>query len=148
LIGERLHGAATTLRRAGVECRIEGIEKYPPLRASEWIGRFDCVAICGGADSGPWPLFDALNAGVPVVAASVGWSTRLLADGTCGRLADGSDAIAGAISEVLSEREQWRMKRALIHERVAEFSLSSWVEQNLALAADLARHELVRHGVA
>jgi glycosyltransferase involved in cell wall biosynthesis len=147
LIGERLNGAAATLRRAGVECRLEGLDKQPPLRASNWIGRFDAVVICGGADSGPWPLFDALYAGVPVVSASVGWATHLLSDGGGGRLADGPAAIADAIRDVLADRSRWREQRALIRSRVADFGLTAWLGQNLALAAELSSQEAV-HEVA
>jgi glycosyltransferase involved in cell wall biosynthesis len=147
LIGERLERAIATLRRQGVDCRAESLRKYPPLRAAEWIGRFDCVVICGGADSGPWPLFDALHAGVPVVASPVGWAVSLLADGACGRLAEGPIAIAQAIGEILSERDQWRMRRTVMRERVAEFSLSKWIEQNVALAAELAGQAAL-HGAA
>ena len=147
LVGEKLHGAAAALRRAGVECSVEGIDRQPLARASEWIGRFDAVVICGGADSGPWPLFDALNAGVPVIAAPVGWAAQLLADGACGRLAETPAAIAGAIRDVLSERARWRDQRTLIHERVAGFSLTTWVDQNLALAAEFAGREAA-HEVA
>jgi glycosyltransferase involved in cell wall biosynthesis len=143
LVGERLERAAATLRRAGVECRVAGLDKHPPLHASDWIGRFDAVVICGAADSGPWPLFDALHAGVPVVAAPVGWATRLLNDGACGRLADGPAAIADAIRQVLSGPDRWREQRSLIRARVAEFSLATWVERNLALAAELSRQEAV-----
>jgi len=146
LIGERLHGATAALRRAGVDVRIEGVDKRPLLRASEWIGRFD-VVFCGGADSGPWPLFDALHAGVPVVAAPGGWATRLLADGACGRLAEDPGGLADAIRDLLAERSRWREQRAHIRGRVVDFSLAGWVEQNLALAADLAREDLV-HEVA
>ena len=147
LIGERLQTTAAAMRQNGIDCRVEGMEKYPPLRASEWIGRFDCVAVCGAADTGPWPLFDALNAGVPVVAAPAGWTARLLDDGTCGRIVDGPAAMADAMRDVLSARDEWRLKRPLIRERVAAYSLSAWIDANLSLAAELAREELV-HEVA
>lgn len=148
LVGERLNGAITTLRRTTLECRLEGIDKFPLLRASEWIGRFDCVVITGAADAGPWPLFDALNAGVPVVAAPAGWASRLLADGVCGVLADGPTAIVDAIDQVVSQREAWRARRTDMRARVADYSLARWIESNLTLAADLARDTLVRHEVA
>jgi glycosyltransferase involved in cell wall biosynthesis len=147
LIGEKLNGAAATLRRAGIDCRVEGLDRQPLLRAADWIGRFDAVVISGGADTGPWPLFDALYAGVPVVSASAGWATRLLADGACGRIADSPAAMGGAIRDVLSERSRWRQQRTLVRSRVAEFSLATWVEQNLTLAAELASREAV-HEVA
>ena len=147
LIGEKIEHAAAKLRRAGLQCQAGSTDKFPPLRASAWIGRFDCVAICGGVDTGPWPVFDALHAGVPVVAAPVGWAGRLLADGTCGRIAEGPAAIGQAIDEVLAEREAWRSRRAEVRAAVADLSLPSWIANNLALAVDLARHDAV-HEVA
>jgi glycosyltransferase involved in cell wall biosynthesis len=139
LVGERLEAAAAELRRAGVACTAAGLRHLPPDRAAGWIGRFDCVAITGAADTGPWPLFDALHAGVPVVAAPVGWAGRLLADGRCGILADDPASFARAVGEVLAERAAWAERGALMRERVAEYSLSAWMEANLSLAAELAR---------
>ncbi|HEX2081190.1 MAG TPA: glycosyltransferase, partial [Longimicrobium sp.] len=139
LVGERLEGAAAALRRAGVACTATGLRRLPPDRAAGWIGRFDCVAITGAADTGPWPLFDALHAGVPVVAAPVGWAGRLLADGRCGILADDPASFARAVGEVLAARAEWAERGAQLRERVAEYSLSAWMEANLSLAAELAR---------
>jgi glycosyltransferase involved in cell wall biosynthesis len=139
LVGERLAPAAAELRRAGVECTAHGPLGFPLDRAAAWIGRFDCVVITGGADTGPWPLFDALHAGVPVVAPPVGWAARLLADGRAGFLADDPAAIARAVGEVLADRAEWAARAGALRERVAEHGMAAWLEANLSLAAELAR---------
>jgi glycosyltransferase involved in cell wall biosynthesis len=139
LVGERLAPAAAELRRAGVACTVHDTRTYPVDRAAGWIGRFDCVVITGGADTGPWPLFDALHAGVPVVAPPVGWAARLLADGRAGILADDPAAIARAVGEVLADRAGWAARAGSLRERVAEHGMGAWLEANLALAAELAR---------
>jgi glycosyltransferase involved in cell wall biosynthesis len=138
LVGERLDSAAAALKRLGTECRVYG-HGFPLLRATEWIGRFDCVMVGGTGDSGPWPIFDALYAGTPVVAASCGWAGSLLADGTCGRLVSGAPSLRVALDEVLATHATWRTRRTLIRARVAELSLSAWAQANLRLAADLVR---------
>jgi glycosyltransferase involved in cell wall biosynthesis len=138
LVGERLEPAAAALRRAGVECGAHTLRHFPLDRAAGWIGRFDCVVFTGATDTGPWPLFDALYAGVPVVAAPVGWAPCLLADGRCGVLADDPAAIARAVRDVLARRVEWAERRAELRERVAGFGMGAWMDANVALAAGLA----------
>jgi glycosyltransferase involved in cell wall biosynthesis len=96
------------------------------------------VVVGDVADSGPWPLFDALYAGVPVVGPAIGWAKRLLEDGTCGRLVSDAAEMGAAIEELLASRQAWHARREQTRARVAEFSLSAWVEANLQLAAQLA----------
>lgn len=139
LVGERLERAAATLRRLGIDARVHGPTTCPLHRTSEWISRFDCVVVSGAGDSGPWPIFDALNAGAAVVASPSGWAGRLLEDGTCGRLAGDALAMASALEEILAAPGTWRGQRAHIRARVAEYSFSAWVQANLQLAAELAR---------
>lgn len=139
LIGERLEAAAATFKRMGIDCRVFGPKACALHLASNWISRFDCVVPGGGSDSGPWPIFDALYAGTPVVAAPSGWAASLLEDGSCGRLAGDAAAMSAALDEVLGAREAWRARRAQIRARVAESSLSAWLQANLQLAAELAR---------
>jgi len=139
LIGERLDAAAAALKRSGVDCSAHGLAQYPQERTAAWIGVFDCVAISGAADAGPWPLFDALHAGIPVVSVRAGWAAELLADGVCGRLVDDSESMREAIDEVLAGLDAWTGRRQAIGARVAQFSMAAWLKANLDLAASLAR---------
>lgn len=138
LIGERLDAAAAALRAAGVDCRSHGLAQFPIERASAWLARFDAVAISAASDSGPWPLFDALQAGVPVVATRVGWTERLLGDGSCGRLVDEPAALGPALCELIAQPEHWRRQAATLQACVAPYSQSAWAQANLQLAADLS----------
>jgi len=139
LVGERLEAAAAALRRAGVNCAVYGLQRYPQARACAWIGAFDCVAITAAGDAAPWPLFDALRAGVPVVATRTGWAGDLLADGSYGKLADTAEAMREAIAGILAAREAWRQRRAELRSRVEAWSIEAWIGANLGLAKALIR---------
>lgn len=138
LIGERLDAAAASLRRAGIDCAVMGLSQCPLSRCGEWIGRFDGVAVTSASDCGPWPLFDAVRAGVPVVATRVGWAEQLLGDGRCGPLVDGVDGMAAAIDSVFARRSHWRERRLTLPPQCPEYGMAAWVEANLQLAVALA----------
>jgi len=139
LVGEGLDATAIAMKRLGIDCRVYGLATCPLHRATEWLRRFTCVVLSGTADSGPWPLFDAMLAGVAVIARPVGWAARLLEDGSCGRLVNDATAMGAAIDEILAARKAWHERRALIRARVADFSTAAWVQSNLNLAAELIR---------
>jgi len=139
LVGERLEAALSALKRMGIDCRTCAPKACPLHLAAQWLSRFDCVVPGGTGDSGPWPLFDALHAGVPVVAPPSGWAERLLADGRCGRLAGDAASMSAVLDEILGSHEQWRAKRPELRASVAQSSLAAWVRANLELAVELAR---------
>ncbi|MGO1003099.1 glycosyltransferase [Lysobacter sp. CA196] len=138
LIGERLDAAAASLRRAGIDCTVMGLAQCPLSRCAEWVGRFDGVVVTSTTDCGPWPLFDAVRAGVPVVATRVGWAERLLGDGRCGHLVDDVEAMAQAIEAVVGQRSHWRERRLALPPQCPEYGMAAWVEANLQLAVALA----------
>ncbi len=146
LIGERLQAAAAEIRHAGVACQVLGLAQCPLHRAPQWLSGFDAIVLTSEADAGPWPIFDALHAGVPVVALPVGWAERLLADGQCGRLAANAEELAEAVTAVIADRVGWRSRRARIRERVTSQSFEAWVRANLELAAELVRPAFSRAG--
>lgn len=138
LIGERLDAVAAGLRREGVDCRALGLAQCPLARCAEWIARFDAVVVTSCADSSPWPLFDAVRAGVPVVATPVGWASRLLGDGECGVLVDDVAALAGGIEAVLDRRMDGRLRRDATVGRLPGSSFDAWAQASLRLAIELA----------
>lgn len=144
LVGERLERASQRLKAAGVSCAALGMHQMPQHGASEWLARFDAVAVTSTADAGPWPLFDALQAGVPVVATRVGWAPTLLHDGVCGRLVENAEDMGQSLLEVIEQRAQWRQAGAAMRERVAPYSMAAWAQANLELAAELAGLETRR----
>jgi glycosyltransferase involved in cell wall biosynthesis len=137
LVGEKLAPAAAALKRAGVDCAVLDSARYPQGHASAWLGSFDCVAITSAADSAPWPLFDALHAGVPVVSTPVGWAGELLADGGCGTLAETPQAMGEAIRGILQARERWRGREPELRASVAQWSTTAWIAANLEAARRL-----------
>lgn len=139
LVGERLEAAAAALKRAGADCAVHGLARYPQARACAWIGAFDCVAITAAGDAAPWPLFDALRAGVPVVSVRAGWAGDLLADGSCGTLVDTVQAMRQAIDDILGARDAWRRRRAELRGRVEAWSVEAWIGANVELAQALTR---------
>jgi glycosyltransferase involved in cell wall biosynthesis len=138
LVGERLDSVAAALRRAGIDCRALGLSQCPLARCAEWIARFDAVAITTRADSGPWPLFDAVRAGVPVVATPVGWASRLLGDGACGVLVDDVADLSSGIETVLDRRARGQSLRSAAEARVPAYGFDAWAQASLRLAAELA----------
>lgn len=138
LIGERLDAVATGLRREGIDCRALGLAQCPLAHSATWIARFDAVAITTRADSGPWPLFDAVRAGVPVVATPVGWAPRVLGDGECGVLVDDAAALPDGIEAVLDRRAHGRAQRDASDARLSGSGFEAWAQASLRLAAELA----------
>lgn len=138
LVGERLDAVAAGLRREGIDCRALGLAQCPLARCAEWIGRFDAVAITSRADSSPWPLFDAVRAGVPVVAAPVGWAPKLLADGECGVLVDDAAGLSAGIEAVLARRAHGQARRETSDARLPGHGFDAWAQASLRLAAELA----------
>lgn len=138
LVGERLDSVAAVLRREGIDCRALGLAQCPLALCADWIARFDAVAITTRADSGPWPLFDAVRAGVPVVATPVGWAARLLRDGECGVLVEDGAALPAGIEAVLDRRAHWRTRRDAPDARLPGNGFDAWAQASLRLAAELA----------
>lgn len=138
LVGERLDTVAAALRREGIDCRALGLAHCPLARCAEWIARFDAVAITTRADSGPWPLFDAVRAGVPVVATPVGWAPQVLGDGECGVLVGDVAALPAGIDAVLDSRAHGRSRRVASDARLPGSGFDAWVQASLRLAAELA----------
>ncbi len=138
LVGERLDSVAAALRRDGIDCRALGLSHCPLARCADWIARFDAVAITTRADSGPWPLFDAVRAGVPVVATPVGWAPQLLADGEGGVLVDDAAALPSGIEAVLDRHACGQWRRSAAEVRLPACGFDAWAQASLRLAAELA----------
>lgn len=150
LAGERLEAAAAALLRAGVRCRLVGPLQAPLTKAAHWLQGVDLLVLGHGADTGPWPLFDALHAGVPVLAPRLGWAQALLSgpDGVGGALLDNAQALAPALQDLLSGQAAcarqadptvWQQRCAARRALVAGYSGAAWARANLALAASLVR---------
>jgi predicted SAM-dependent methyltransferase/glycosyltransferase involved in cell wall biosynthesis len=137
LVGERLGELSARLSAMGVSCSVRNTSRYPLERCAQWIREFDCVAITSETDAGPWPLFDALYAGVPVVSRPVGWAKDLLSDGCAGRIVTDPESMGQAIREIVSSRAVRTGPREEALHALQERSIDAWIEANLALARRL-----------
>ncbi len=132
LLGERLAAAADALRKAGVAVQAPSAAACPVAAIGHWVARADLLVVTGTADSGPWPIFDALQLEVPVLAEAVGWAPALLVDGRGGRLLDGREPLAAAIVAMLASE-----RPASGAPKVADYTLAAWARSNVELAAAL-----------
>lgn len=138
LVGERLDPALRELKRAGIDCALWQGARHPLAQCAQWIGRLDAVVVNGRTDAGPWPLFDALRAGVPVIATRVGWAPHWLGDGLRGRLVEDGAGLTAAIDEVMGQHLDWRQRRLQLPPQCPDHGLPAWREANLRLAVALA----------
>lgn len=100
-------------RRGGAVCRTLRLAQCLFAHAPAWLSSFDVIVLTSDADFGPWPIFDALHAGVPLVALPAGWAKGLLASGKCGRLAANAGELAEAVIQVIAEQSVWRRRTRL-----------------------------------
>jgi glycosyltransferase involved in cell wall biosynthesis len=142
LVGERLDATAADLAGYGVRCRVWSLARYPVICAPQWLSHFDVVVLTSEADAGPWPIFDTLSAGVPVVAPAIGRTEHLLSDRQCGRLVTTVEEMAEAVEELVAHRSEQRARRFLLSKRVAELSFEAWLHRNLQLAVELAKESI------
>jgi hypothetical protein len=147
LVGEGLGPAADRLRRTGVPVQWRGLARCPIADAGHWLAGIDLLVITGAADAGPWPLFDAVAAGVPVLAPRVGWAEVLLgggpSGGRSGALIDDLDALPLALSDRLAALAD---SHHATHDTdapgtaalVRQWTVAAWAQANVELAAALA----------
>jgi glycosyltransferase involved in cell wall biosynthesis len=141
LFGSGLEACARRLRARGIACEAKLLRDAAIVRCADWLAGVDALMLTDAADSGPWPLFDAVAAGVPVIARASGWAQDLLASGAHGRLVHGRDELDAAL-HALPTMVCARRNGALF--AGAEWTLQRWVEANLDFAvALLTEHSTV-----
>jgi len=109
---------------------------YPALYRA-----FDVVVITSDTETQPFPLFEAMASGVPVISTLVGWAPRLIVSGVNGYLVMGHDGIVKALRTVWSDRELFFNARHLIADTVRPYTLEGWCEDSLRLATHNAGWE-------
>ena len=146
LLGERLGELQRWMAGRGVDCaylerRDHPIERYPAVYRG-----LDALLVTARLAAGPNALYEALASGVPAVATPAGHVPTLLQDGVNGYLVRSPAAMVDAAERVLLEREDWFAGRAAIRESLGGWTLESWIEENLELAAALAGSECALAG--
>jgi glycosyltransferase involved in cell wall biosynthesis len=118
------------------------IEDYPAI-----YQRCDAVVITSDNEAGPMCLYEALASGVPVVTTRCGWADYLIQDGINGYIIDEdsqlnmASAIAHRLLDIASHRTEWFGRRQLIAASLMNWSLESWIEDNVRLAMEVASGE-------
>ena len=138
LLGERLEHIHAQFTKAGIACdyhrRAQNpIEKYPAHYRN-----FDCLVITSATSAKSLPLFEALSSGVPVISTSVGWAPMFIQEGMNGLLFNDVDGLAAALRRIFDERATWFARRQEIRTPVDNFTLESWIADNLNLALRLS----------
>jgi glycosyltransferase involved in cell wall biosynthesis len=99
---------------------------------SALLAQAACLLLASDYEGCPFSVLEAMAAGVPVVATSVGGVPELVEDGVTGRLvaAKSARALASAVSELLSAPERAIAMGCAGRERVqAEFTLERMVRR-------------------
>jgi glycosyltransferase involved in cell wall biosynthesis len=111
----------------------------------ELLARADVVVLSSRSEGLPVSVIEAMAAGLPVVASSVGGLPELVADGETGILVPAGDAVAlaDALARLLDDPELRRSYGAAARRRALErFDLARFRGAHL----DVYRRELARSG--
>ncbi len=140
LVGEKLEPHAEILRDAGVSCTFKTAAEAALPSWPDLVATCDALVLTSEFDTAPAPLFDALAAGIPVIARPIGWAKDILTDPALGRFADTSQQIETAVFSILKDRTMWHATRADRQAAVAQMCRTKWLDQ--ALDAALALTEV------
>ncbi len=139
----RLRAAAS---RPELANRLHVLPAVPPTELLDWVASADVAAMpiqpstLNHRLTTPNKLFEAMAAGVPVVASDLPGMAPTVRDTGCGLVVDPTDpaAIGGAIAEILAAPEQ---RRAAMGRRGLEAHLTTynWESQATLLLAEYGR---------
>lgn len=144
LLGERLESHYISMKKSGIDCDYYkksqySIEHYPQIYSD-----FDCVVITSMSEAGPLSLFEALSVGVPVISTPVGWATQLIKPGINGYLVESIEEITEAIQTVREDAMGWFERRKDIRKTLNDYTLESWIKENIRIAVELAESKSKR----
>ena len=142
LLGEQCEYAYAQLCEAGVVCDylhkdvVGGHKGYPAIYRG-----CDVVCVASATESQPFPLFEALACGVPVVSTMVGWAPMLVHAGLSGhivRYGDGQ-AVVAALKEIHTHREVYFARRLALASLVGPYTLEDWFDLQTSFALRVAQ---------
>src|SRR5438270_282347 len=114
----------------------------PLAELARWLGAADLFVLSSHYEGMPLSLIEAMAAGCPVVATSVGGVTDVVADDSVGRLVPPKkpDVLAEAIVDVLSNANQRRaMATAARARAVSAFDINTCYQKTTAIYAQILR---------
>jgi glycosyltransferase involved in cell wall biosynthesis len=109
--------------------------------------RAACLIHCPESEAVGWVLLEAMSAGLPIVATSVGGIPELIQDGVTGLMAQAGDVNALALSmrRLVTERDAARSLAAEASRQVRErHSASAMVNRLADLYRNVCRHARAR----
>lgn len=128
VIGEGAERASLEVRARGrVKVRFHGLI----ANAGRYLRAFDVFVLSSRTEGTPMVLFEAMDAGVPIVATRVGGVPEVLRPADA-LLVDGDrpSALAGAIRAVVRDPHSARLRVESARQRlVATYGTQAWVEQ-------------------
>jgi glycosyltransferase involved in cell wall biosynthesis len=137
LIGDRLDKTNQSLLSLGIDSHYFPRTQFGYHKYTAYYQNIDCVLITSKLAAGPNCLFESLACGIPVVATRCGWVEKLVVDGVNGIIVDSPQAMSVAVESIYQNRDEWFSRREAIRASVCEFSLNSWLEENIQLAVSL-----------
>ena len=133
---------ATALKRAAERARVADRVFLTGYRekAYRFIPDFDLFVLPSFSEGSPITLLEAMQAGVPILATSVGEIPRLLDYGNLGRLVEPRDpaVLAKALIEIFGNINEARQKASQAKETaIREYSLMRTAERYIALYKEI-----------
>ncbi len=137
-VGDGRERAALVRRAAaaGAAAQFRWVGLMPD--AARLYAAFDLFVLSSRTEGTPISLFEAMAAGVPVVATSVGGVPDVVGKGDAVLVPPDAGALAGAIRASLADPVAARRRAAYARERLArEFGAERWLDRYDALYASL-----------
>lgn len=111
----------------------------PVPGAGALLGAFDLLLLSSRTEGTPMVLFEAMEAGVPIVAAAVGGVPDVLSARDAWLVPAGDPAaLAAALDAALADREEADRRATRAGERLrGEFAVGPWVDAHVALYREI-----------
>lgn len=126
--------------RAAKDSRISHLGYMPPEELVKCYGVADALVVPSLCyENSPTVIYEALNAGIPVLASRIGGVGELVREGETGYLfaAGNENDLLQAITSLYANRADFAAKRDVIRATVAPFALEKYAARLVALAEDV-----------
>ena len=114
------------------------------LGASRLLRAFDVFVLSSRTEGTPMVLFEAMNAGIPIVATRVGGVPDVLQRGDALLVgADDPESLAAAIRETMRNPDATQSRVASARARLAaEYAVAPWVERHTTIYRQILRNAI------